>query len=78
MLAHAPLIPLPPAIINRPKSGFSAPMRQWLNTPANQRRWAETPLLAPSGTPWTRHWSQMVIDAFIGQDAAARRPAIMR
>jgi asparagine synthase (glutamine-hydrolysing) len=46
-LAHTPAQPLPDAILQRPKTGFSIPVRQWLNgNPAqeqapNYRGWAK-------------------------------------
>jgi len=62
MLAQSPLSPLPEAIVNRPKSGFGVPMTQWLAASTEQREWDQMPLLAASGTPWTRRWAKVVLD----------------
>ena len=62
MLAKSPQKPLPGFIINRPKTGFSIPMAQWLSEAADPRAWADLPLLAATGTPWARRWARTVIE----------------
>jgi asparagine synthase (glutamine-hydrolysing) len=72
MLAKSPAVPLPDRIINRPKTGFSVPMAQWLASANGHRDWDQTPLLAPRGTPWTRRWATIVVDSFF-QSSSQRR-----
>ena len=61
MLARSPMRPLPGSIINRPKSGFSLPIAQWLSESTDQRVRRDQPMLAASGTPWARRWAQIVM-----------------
>jgi asparagine synthase (glutamine-hydrolysing) len=68
MLAQSPQSPLPQEIIGRPKTGFGVPMTDWLAAATARRGWENMPLLADSGTPWTRRWAKVVMDeGFIEQ-----------
>lgn len=60
MLAQSLKKPLPDAIVNRPKTGFSLPMATWLSTVIPERTKADLPQLA-AGIPWARHWASVVI-----------------
>ncbi len=62
MLAQSPKSGLPEEIIGRPKTGFGVPMTDWLAAATERRDWASMPLLAASGTPWTRRWARIVLD----------------
>ncbi|HWB33417.1 MAG TPA: asparagine synthase (glutamine-hydrolyzing) [Acidobacteriaceae bacterium] len=62
LLAHTPEIPLPASIVNRPKSGFTIPMTEWLAARTAQHSWSGTPLLSAPGTPWTRRWARIVLE----------------
>lgn len=62
MLARSPGKPLPESIINRPKTGFSLPMAQWLTEAADQRAWGDLPMLAAPGTPWARRWARVALE----------------
>lgn len=62
MLARSPMKPLPEAIVNRPKTGFSLPMVQWLSEATDQRAWGNLPILAAPGTPWARRWARIVVE----------------
>jgi asparagine synthase (glutamine-hydrolysing) len=62
MAACSPQRPLPDTIINRPKTGFSLPMKQWLTDAADQRAWADLSLLNAPGTSWARRWGRIVVD----------------
>jgi asparagine synthase (glutamine-hydrolysing) len=62
MLAQSPQSPLPPEIVNRPKTGFAVPMTDWLAAATERHDWQSTPLLASAGTPWTRRWAKVVLD----------------
>lgn len=69
MLAQSPVSPLPEAIVSRPKTGFAVPMTQWLAAATERREWDRMPLLAASGTPWTRRWAKVVLDEGFGGGA---------
>ncbi|HEY5056612.1 MAG TPA: asparagine synthase (glutamine-hydrolyzing) [Acidobacteriaceae bacterium] len=62
MLAQSPTRPLPESIINRPKSGFAVPMTEWLAAATGEQHWRNIPLLAATGTPWTRRWAKVVLE----------------
>jgi asparagine synthase (glutamine-hydrolysing) len=62
MLAQSPQSALPEEIIDRPKTGFGVPMTDWLAAATESRDWSSMPLLAESGTPWTRRWARVVLD----------------
>ncbi len=66
MLARSPKKPLPESIINRPKTGFSLPMAQWLSEATDQRAWGDLPMLAAPGTPWARRWAKIVVERVMG------------
>lgn len=65
MLAQSPVEPLPESIINRPKTGFSVPMTQWLSSNFDGLDWSKSPLLAPSRTPWARRWASVVVKQYL-------------
>ena len=48
-LANAPLDPLPPSVINRPKSGFAVPMTQWLASAVENSEWGLQTLAIAAG-----------------------------
>lgn len=62
MLARSPQKPLPDSIINRPKTGFSLPMANWLANATDQSAWSSLPMLNAQGTPWARRWAKVVVD----------------
>lgn len=66
MLARSLRKPLPEAVINRPKTGFSLPMAQWLSEATDQRAWDNLPMLAAPGTSWARRWARIVVERIIG------------
>ena len=66
MLAQSPGKPLPEFIINRPKTGFSMPMAQWLSEATDQRALGNNSMLAAPGTPWARRWAMTVIERMTG------------
>ena len=65
MLARSPMQALPEAVINRPKTGFSVPMAQWLAEAADQEAWAALTILNAPGTPWARRWAKAVADRLL-------------
>ena len=62
MLARAPINSLPESFINRPKTGFSLPMAQWLAKSVDQRAWSGLPMLVAPKTPWARRWARVVVE----------------
>jgi asparagine synthase (glutamine-hydrolysing) len=66
MLAQSPVRQLPEFVMNRPKSGFSIPMTQWLSSPTYKSKWEHTPLLSGPKTPWARRWARCVIEGTVG------------
>jgi asparagine synthase (glutamine-hydrolysing) len=62
MLSRSPMKPLPDAIINRPKTGFSVPMEKWMAEASDQRLWADLSMFNAPGTPWARRWAKLVVD----------------
>ncbi len=62
MLAGSPEKSLPESIINRPKTGFSLPMAQWLSDATDRSAWDNIPLLSKPGTPWARRWAKLVVE----------------
>lgn len=65
-LGESPRPPLPDAVVNRPKTGFSVPVREWL---LEGRRDGMPDVREPRGL---RGWARVVYDAF----APPERPAI--
>ncbi len=61
MLARSPENPLSEHIINRPKTGFSLPMGQWLSGSSDKSAWNEQLGLTQSNTPWARRWAMLVV-----------------
>ena len=61
MLAQSLEKHLPDTIINRPKSGFSLPMAQWLAEAADKGPWAKIPMLVMPGVPWARRWAVNIV-----------------
>jgi asparagine synthase (glutamine-hydrolysing) len=53
-LALAPVHPLPEAVINRPKSGFTLPMGQWLEQSSLLDHWRQIPRLSHPSCHWAR------------------------
>jgi len=60
VLGAAPAMPLPPVVMNRPKSGFTTPIASWqqfqegLGIPARARNSVAN---TPSALPWARRWA---------------------
>jgi asparagine synthase (glutamine-hydrolysing) len=65
MLARSPDKPLPGAIVNRRKTGFSIPMAKWLADATDQRAWSGLPMLNAPGTPWARRWAKVIVDGVL-------------
>lgn len=66
MLAQSPVRPLPDGVVDRPKTGFSLPMAQWLSEAAKHRVCGGLPIMASPRTPWARRWARVVIEQMSG------------
>jgi len=61
-LATAPSEPLPEHIRNRPKTGFTVPVNQWLQHDKNLDAWKQIPALRQPSCPWARRWAYTVMN----------------
>jgi asparagine synthase (glutamine-hydrolysing) len=57
LLGSSPRLPLPPEVIERPKTGFETPIPAWLQRDTRIQRWRCVPALAADGYPWARRWA---------------------
>jgi asparagine synthase (glutamine-hydrolysing) len=62
-LATSPRIALPPDTVNRPKTGFGTPLKDWLQQDDCLQRWRRVPRLAEPRCPWARRWAYQVAAA---------------
>jgi asparagine synthase (glutamine-hydrolysing) len=60
MLGNSPRVPLPPKVIERPKTGFGTPMQAWLQHDSRVQRWRQVPALAADRCAWARRWAFQV------------------
>jgi asparagine synthase (glutamine-hydrolysing) len=56
-LAISPKSPLPPQVINRRKTGFGTPIKNWLEQDARLTKWRHVPQLAKPSCHWARRWA---------------------
>lgn len=63
-VAATPATPLPEAVIRRAKTGFSTPVRQWLQEQADFDSWRSIPQLTIPSCPWARRWSHVIGSQF--------------
>jgi len=54
LLAASPTRPLPPAILARPKTGFTIPTGRWVERADRLSDWRRVPLLRRAGCHWSR------------------------
>jgi asparagine synthase (glutamine-hydrolysing) len=62
-LANSPRHPLPPEVMNRAKTGFGTPIKDWLQRDEHLQRWRRLPQLAKSACPWARRWAYQLAAA---------------
>jgi len=62
-LADSPRIPLPPKVIERPKTGFTTPIQSWLQRDNRTQEWRRVPALAARKCAWARRWAFQVSTA---------------
>lgn len=61
MLAQSPQRPLLEQIVNRPKTGFSSPMENWLFNSSYLRNGADLPPVTAPREHWARRWARAVL-----------------
>jgi asparagine synthase (glutamine-hydrolysing) len=61
VLASAPSGPLPDRVSNRPKTGFTVPVDQWLQQDKDLDAWKRVPALRHPSCPWARRWAYTVM-----------------
>jgi asparagine synthase (glutamine-hydrolysing) len=59
-LAASPKVGLPPAVVERAKTGFGTPVQTWLQRDDRLHRWKRVPSFAGSRCPWARRWAYQV------------------
>jgi len=57
MLGNSPRVPLPPKVIERPKTGFGTPMQAWLQRDTRIQKWRRVPTLLVDQCAWARRWA---------------------
>src|SRR5262249_57224792 len=57
LLANSPRVPLPPKVIERPKTGFATPIQSWLQRDNRIQEWRRVPSLAADTCAWARRWA---------------------
>jgi asparagine synthase (glutamine-hydrolysing) len=57
LLAESPSVPLPAAVVERAKTGFTTPVDRWLQRDDRVQAWRHVPLLSSPGCPWARRWA---------------------
>jgi asparagine synthase (glutamine-hydrolysing) len=60
LLANSPRVPLPPKVIERPKTGFTTPIQSWLQRDNRIQEWRRVPSLASYNCAWARRWAFQV------------------
>lgn len=63
LLANAPSVPLPSALLDRAKTGFSTPIENWLKGDEKLRGWHQVAPLRRAACPWARRWAYQVAQA---------------
>jgi asparagine synthase (glutamine-hydrolysing) len=66
LLANSPRVPLPPKLIERPKTGFTTPIESWLQRDNRIQEWRRVPSLASYKCAWARRWAFQVSAATAG------------
>jgi asparagine synthase (glutamine-hydrolysing) len=63
LLANCPLVPLPPKVTTRPKTGFETPIKAWLQHDKRVQDWKRVPTLAADTCAWAKRWAFQVAAA---------------
>ena len=56
-MAASPSSPLPKEMVERPKTGFGTPVREWLQREDALQDWRRVPQLSRTQCPWARRWA---------------------
>lgn len=64
-LAGSPARPLPAAIVNRSKRGFTTPIAGWLTQQPALDQWRRVPGLTTPHCPWARRWAYTVMSRYL-------------
>jgi asparagine synthase (glutamine-hydrolysing) len=62
-LATSPRLALPADVIDRPKTGFGTPVKDWLQRDERLQSWRRVPQLAKRKCPWARRWAYQLAAA---------------
>jgi len=62
-LATSPSVALPAKTIDRPKTGFGTPVKDWLQRDDRLQLWRRVPQLAEPRCPWARRWTYQLAAA---------------
>ena len=62
-LATSPSLALPPETIDRTKTGFGTPVKEWLQRDDRLQQWRQVPQLAKPRCPWARRWAYQLAAA---------------
>ncbi|HEY1796205.1 MAG TPA: asparagine synthase (glutamine-hydrolyzing) [Stellaceae bacterium] len=57
LVAASPRKPLPDAVVDRKKTGFETPIKDWLQRDDRTQTWRRIPELARASCPWARRWA---------------------
>jgi asparagine synthase (glutamine-hydrolysing) len=60
LLANSPRVPLPPEVVERPKTGFTTPIQSWLQRDNRIQEWRRVHSLAADRCAWARRWAFQV------------------
>jgi asparagine synthase (glutamine-hydrolysing) len=63
LLAGSPSKALPRDIVDRAKTGFETPIRDWLQRDERLQGWRHVPALAGRNCPWARRWAYQLAAA---------------
>ncbi len=60
LLIEAMKTRLPDSVVNRRKTGFTLPMRKWIEKIETDQSWQSVDALSEPGCPWSRRWAYLV------------------
>ena len=63
LLAGSPSKPLPREVVDRAKTGFETPIRDWLQRDDRLQGWRHVPELTGRNCPWARRWAYQLAAA---------------